>query len=293
MNRNHHLKLIENLEESLDLLKSETDDILIRSEKAVTFCKLALSEMRKLVLQDGFENQQNEIEFFKSIKPQAQSKLIYHTQIFIIEGKRPNSSNKVQRNYLNAELDKIQVFINDNLEFYHYYRCKTTSMDDHFFLRGKGDIRLYLSSIHYMIDEHFCSSHDHTVAFIQAYDILSIYLKKELAKLEIKSGKNDNILKEEDDITRPKLFWTGTKISLIEMLYAIHSTGAVNNGTVDIMLAVKFMERMFHIDLGDPYHAFIEIRSRTKDRTKFIDLLKSSLIKRLDEYDRFKPGDKK
>jgi hypothetical protein len=285
MNRNHHLKLIENLEENLDLLKSETDDILIRSEKAVTFCKLALSEMRKLVLQDGFENQQNEIEFFKSIKPQAQSKLIYHTQIFIIEGKRPNSSNKVQRNYLNAELDKLQIFTNDNLEFYNYYRCKTTSMDDHFFLRGKANIRLYLSTIHYLMDEHFCTSHDHTVAFIQAYDILSIYLKKELSKLETKSGKNDNPLKEEDNITRPKLFWTGTKIALIELIYALHSSGAINRGVIDIKWVVEFAERMFNINLDEPYHTFIEIKSRKKERTKFLDQLKNSLLKRLDESD--------
>ena len=72
--------------------------------------------MRDLVLKNGFENQQDEIEFFKKVKPKVYSQLIYHNQIFKIESKRPNSCDKVQRKFLVGELDKIQIFLNDNVQ---------------------------------------------------------------------------------------------------------------------------------------------------------------------------------
>ena len=281
---NECVKIIEDLEEKLVDLKSDTDHILISSEKAVMCCTSALTEMRDVVIQNGFKNQEDEIEFFKNIKPKIYSKLLYNTQIFHIESKRPNSSNKVQRKYLTAEMDKIQIFTNDNLEFYQYYRCNTTDLDDHFFLRGKADIRLYLSSIHFLIDEQFCTSHDHTVAFIKAYDILSIYLKKELGKLNSKYRASE-IMEKEEFLINSKLFWTESKIALVELIYAIYSTGALNHGVTDIKVIAEVLEKIFHIELGDLYHSFNDMRLRKKDRTKFIDHLKDRLLHRMEESD--------
>jgi hypothetical protein len=44
-------------------------------------------------------------------------------------------------------------------------------------------------------------------------------------------------------------------------------------------------EQIFNIDLGNYYHTFIEIRSRKSNSTKFIDKLKESLLKRIEESD--------
>jgi hypothetical protein len=265
-------------------LKSARYHILVQSEKAVAFCNLALIQMRDLVLKNGFENQQDEIEFFKKAKPKVYSQLIYHNQIFKIESKRPNSSDKVQRKFLVGELDKIQIFLNDNLEFYQYHRCNSNFLDDHYFIRGKGDIRLRLGNIDFLMDSLFCTNHDQTVACIKAYDILTIYLKQELEKLDSKFGRNE-IKEKEEYINESKLNWTETKIALIELIYAIHSTGAVNRGATDIKLLAEAFEQAFHIDLGDIYRSYIEIRARKKERTKFIDYMKESLIHRMDETD--------
>lgn len=289
MSCNECIKIIEDLEEKLVDLKSETDHILKYSEKAVISCITALLEMKDAVLQSGFDDQQDEIEFFKNIKPKVYGKLLYYAKIFSIETKRPNSSNKVQRKYLILELDKIQIFLNDNLEFYQYYRCNTTNLDDRFFVRGKADIRLCLGSLHFLIDPNFSTSHDHTVSVIMAYDMLSVYLKTELEKLDSKCGKNDNTEKEEEDLTGSKLFWTESKVALTELIYAIHSTGAVNKGVTDIKVLAEAFEEVFNIDLGDLYRTFIEIRLRKKERSKFIDHLKNRLLNRMDEADQKGP----
>lgn len=48
---------------------------------------------------------------------------------------------------------------------------------------------------------------------------------------------------------------------------------------------VKVFESTFNIDLGDFYHTFLELKSRKINRTKFLDSLKESLIKKMDEQD--------
>ncbi|HZK98144.1 MAG TPA: RteC domain-containing protein [Prolixibacteraceae bacterium] len=178
-----------------------------------------------------------------------------------------------KKKYLITEMDKIQIYTNDNLEFRQYYRCNTTNMDDHFFLCCNADFRIYLSNIHYLIDKQFCTSHDHTAAFIQAYDKLSIYLNKELGKLYTKFRESE-ILEMEENIINSKLFWSESKIALIELIYAIYSTGAVNHGVTDIKVLKEVFEKIFHIELGDLYHSFAEMRMRKKDRT----IGKTSLI---------------
>jgi len=277
--------IIEDLEKNLVELKSDTDHILISSEKAIVCCKTALTQMREIVIENGFRNEADEIEFFKNIKPNVYSKLLYNTEVFKVESKRPNSSNKVQRKFLIEEMNKIQSFTNDNLEFFQYYRSNTTNLDDHFFVRGKSDIRLYLSSVHFMIDEQFCTSHDYTVAFIKAYDMLSIYLKRELVRLDTKYG-TDEILELEKELLNSGLFWTETKVALVELIYAINSTGALNQGVSDIKVIAGVFEKIFHVELGDPYHFYAEMRLRKKERTKFLDLLKFHLIKRMDETEK-------
>jgi hypothetical protein len=86
-------------------------------------------------------------------------------------------------------------------------------------------------------------------------------------------------------ILSSKLFWTGSKTDLIELIYALDSSGSINSGTADIKEVASVCEQIFNIDLGNYYHTFIEIRSRKSNSTKFINSLKASLLKRLKKSD--------
>lgn len=59
-----YLEIIEGLEDFLAQLRSETDNLLMFSERAVSKSKTALLRMRDIVLSQGFKNQFKEIEFF-------------------------------------------------------------------------------------------------------------------------------------------------------------------------------------------------------------------------------------
>ncbi len=276
-------EIIKELDCNLEKLESETEDILHKAERGIKITKQVLEQLRGLVVNQHFKKASSEVIFFKNVKPQVYSKLIYYVKLFNIESKRPRSSNKSQTKYLNKHIDKLQNYFNDNIEFYHYYRRGAITLDEQYFMRGKADIRLYTDSFHFFTDKQFSISHDATVATILAYDMLIIHLKTEIDKLE--NNNSMEITNSPNQILSSKLFWTGSKTDLIELIYALQSSGSINSGTADIKEIASVCEQVFNIDLGNYYHTFIEIRSRKSNNTKFIDNLKESLQKRIEDSD--------
>ncbi|MEZ7514151.1 RteC domain-containing protein [Flavobacterium frigidarium] len=276
--------ILKKLDSELNVLEIEEEDILVRAEKGIKLAKQTLKKVRSIIVDYEFKTKSEEIHFFKCTKPKIYSKLIYYVKLFNIEGKRPRGSNKSQVKYLNNYIEKLQTYFNDNLDFYHYYRREATVFDEQYFLRGKADIRLFPDTFHFFVDEQFATSHDSTVATILAYDLLIVHLKREIDKLE----NNGNYASLRLLQSKTKITWTAHKIYLIELIYALHSTDVINNGTVDIKDIAYFVEKTFKVDLGDYYRAFLEIRMRKNGRTKFLDILKKQLTKRMDDTDNVK-----
>lgn len=273
--------IISELDKKLETLEIENNDSLYKSEVGITYTESSIKRLQKLVIAQGFKTLKSEIHFFKHIKPLVFSKLIYYVKLINIESKRPRSRSKSQLKYLNNHIDKLQIYFNDNLEFYHYYRRGSTFLDEQYFVRGKADLRLHPDSFHFFTDEQFSTSQDSKVATIMAYDMLIVYLQQEIEKLE----NNTETVIRKSMYKQSKLFWTGSKTDLIELIYALHSSGVVNSGTVDIKELASMFEQTFNIELGSYYHTFIEIRSRKSNSTKFLDKLKESLIKRIEDLD--------
>jgi len=118
------------------------------------------------------------------------------------------------------------------------------------------------------------SKNDLIIAEIMANELLYIYLEKEL-----------NLLKPCDieNYHEQSLKWTGSKVALVELIYALYSSRMINNGNVDIKELVTIFERLFDYNIGSPYQAFSEIKARRQDPTKFLDQLKDALLKRIEE----------
>lgn len=272
-------ELIAEFETKLEALESCNDDVLYVAESGITHAERCIKNLRKQVLENGFDSTQEEIFFFKHIKPQIFSKLIYYVKLYNIESKRPRSSPKFQVKYLNNQINKLQVYFNENLEFYHYYRRGATTLDEQYFVRGRSDLRSPTESFHFFIDEQFSTCQDITVATIMAFDMLIVYLQQEI---EILVTHHDNP-KSQSMKQSSKLFWTGSKTDLIELIYALHSSGAINSGAIDIKEMALGIEQFFNVDLGNYYHTFVEIRARKNSKTKFLERLIDVLNKRFEE----------
>lgn len=114
------------------------DDSDTSSDKAlymINFIRPLFEELREFIHQYTFQDDNEEILFFKDIKPFILSKLIYFNDIYTLELRKPNGSKEVLKEYYKKKQTTITEFCNANLDFYQYYRSKATHLDRYYFLR--------------------------------------------------------------------------------------------------------------------------------------------------------------
>lgn len=254
----------------------ELDDAL----RIIKFIQPMFNQLREYVMNYVFPSISAEIHFFKEQKPKILSRLLYFYKVYRIEMQFPNGSNEVARKYLCNELDSLTYFFNRNLDFYQYYRSNSTIYDEYYFVRGKVDLRLCTDSAQFDKDPNFSTGYDYKVAKIITNEMLRIYLNKRLMKLENNNQIEDN---PQRHLKYPFRF-TGKKVFLIELGYALVSSGDINNGNVEIKEMMKFLGMVFQVDLGDYYASYIAMKER-KDRTAYLHHLIESLVKRMNEDD--------
>lgn len=148
-------------------------------------------------------------------------------------------------------------------------------------MRGKTDIRLCTDSAQFDKDPNFSTGYDYKVAKILSNEMLRIYLNKKLQKLD----NENHIEKQYQSInTKVPIRFTGKKAALIELGYALVSSGDINHGNIEIKEFMNYLSTMFNIDLGGYYDAYIAMKER-KDRTSYLNKLIENLSKRMDEDD--------
>jgi len=262
------------LETAIQELGIETDSSVQRLEAVIHLILECLSDVKEYVLKRGFKNTEEEIRFFKYQKPAIVAKLIYYNAIYKIETKKPYGVKPI-RKYLKKELKKLKRFFDNNLDFYKYYRSNNSFLDEKMFLRGNHDIKLWLDTYYFQSDQSFFTSRDYKVAKLIANDLIPVYIEDQLY----------NTAQGNKLIISPKLNWTGSKVALIELIYALHYQGVFDNGKNDIRIIAQYFENTFGIDLGNFYQTYLELRNRKMNRTKFLDALREELIRRMGEQD--------
>lgn len=265
---------LRNLETAISELEIEADYSIQRIEAVINLILECLSEVKEYVIKKGFKNNEEEIRFFKHQKPVIFSKLIYYNTIYKIETKKPNGAKSIKK-YLNSELKKLKRYFDNNLDFYKYYRTNNTSLDEILFVRGNHDIKLCLDTGYFQSDLSFSTSHDYKVAKIIGNDLVQVYIEDQLYNKD-QEGKPK---------ASKKLNWTGSKVAIIELIYSLYYQGVFDNGNADIRLIAKYFEDVFNINLGNFYQTYLELRNRKMNPTKFLDTLRETLIKKMDEQD--------
>jgi len=273
-------QLLTDLNEQLNFVNLEIDDTLVRSEKAIEIIIKSVEKLKIIFFKENFKSHEQEIEFFKNIKPKFTSKLIYYNIIYKIEARLPNGGGRVVKIYIKNELEKIKDYFYKNYEFNRYHRTGSDYLDNKYYVRGAIDIKLAIDSFYFEADQNFTTSHDFKLAKIMAHDLVQLYLEDKLRAIDYKALKEKSQLNHNS-----KLTWTASKVALIELLYALQSQSAFNYGRADLKEIMDHFERTFNIDLGQYRRTFLEIRARKSERTKFINTLRVTLKKRMDDSD--------
>jgi hypothetical protein len=268
------------IESKIHTIESTENTSLERIKLIITCLDGSLRRLKKFIIHYEFTSREEEVLFFKELKPQIYGKLLYYVRLFKMEEKRP-SSNKVSENiFLSEQIKQLNLTFTNSLDFYKYYRSGDTSMDEKYFVREMYDWTLDIDPLSFDKDHEFSTSYDYEVANIIANDLLKAYLVSELKTVGDEVSNQMISL-----ISEKQLQWTDSKVSLIELVYGIYSSGSINHGVVELKDLVMCFEALFNMKMGDFYRTFIEIRERKKSRTQYIDQMKNTLIRRMDMLD--------
>lgn len=273
-----NLKLLAiDLKEELSLMEPELSHADIQ-EKAIRMCIALLQQFDFVVSQKPFNNQEDEIKYFKEIRQIPQHHLIYYYKLRKFHLHAPPFQVKAQKKYIEVEIDKVNDFYKQHRDFIQYIDRDETFLDVFYFTRDQSSLYIQQQSLDYLISPSLHTSHDVLLSKILAYRKYGRFLSQKFASLESQVG--DQKVKPS---TTPSLYWTGSKAGLTELVYSLYHAGILNRGKADIKDIAMALEHAFNFELGDIYRNFMEIRYRKKSRTKFLDELSEKLIHAMDQ----------
>ncbi|OJV76343.1 MAG: hypothetical protein BGO34_00425 [Bacteroidia bacterium 44-10] len=280
--KEYNSEILKEVHTELEIVDMESCNIsLEEAESMINFLNDCLEKMRSYFLSLDSIDSSDEICFFKEIKPEVLGFLLYFNKVHAIELKCPNGSNDTLKSYYENEQESLTYFFERNIDFYQYYRSKSTYLDEHYFLRKKKSYKLCVDSVHFVMDKHFSTGYDYKVAKIICNEMLRIYLNKKKHQIE----KQIIINKNRSSFPINDLKWTGPLIALVELGYSFDSSKYVNRGKADVKEIMIGLETLFNVDLGEYYRTYISIKDRKIERAKYLKIITDNFLRRMDEDD--------
>lgn len=271
-------KIVANLERKILPINSRFNRVFEEIEMGIFNSKATLKKLRIRISTEGFLSPADECLFFKTIKPKPLGYLIYYLMLTEFETDRPQANAKKIKKYIQDHLSNYQSYYLEHKDFYKYLKRNRTDRDSEYFLRSSGIIKFHPDVLQYCVDDGFSTSHDFILAKFFAHNLLIERLSNELKVLENPKANSGVQISTQ-------LQWTGNQIDLIELGYALHSVGAINNGNIDIKVLIHNLAQIVNIEVKEIYRVFHQIHSRKINQTKFLDLMKNSLKSKMDQAD--------
>lgn len=249
------------IESELTIVESSHDDFL-QTGAALGRMREMVYYLKELVRTYQFRDQQEEIQFFKKIKPALVSKYIYCETVATIQIHISYQDQERRTGYCESILRRLERFANRNEKFIRYYLSGRSDLDHYYFVRQRFPAKSL------SIDAAFTTGYDMKLSKILAHEMITKYVRS-ANKSQQGAG----------------LTWTGSKTDLIELIYALHSVGVFNGGSADLKQIADCFASVFKIGLGNYYRVFQDIRNRKTGQTLFIDQIKSKFIHKMAESD--------
>jgi hypothetical protein len=270
-------ELYARMKQELQISAIQSESILQKSEASIRITDNAIRDLKEFIVVYNFKDTDEEVKFFKTIKPQFLSERIFHLHIFQIESHLPIGGKEVLRNYYQNVISNISAYFEQHRLLYVYYRTGRADHDDKVFIRTPQS---GIFNDHYTLDmdNRFSTPYGQRLAKIQAYERVCDYLLTMMEQLD----NNTSVLRE--DVANG-LVWTDSNTALTELIYSLHARGAINHGKVTMkQIAMKF-EKTFNVRLGNIYQTIKDMRLRKKVRTVYLHNLIDSTEKKMDDTD--------
>ncbi|WP_127127952.1 RteC domain-containing protein [Pseudoflavitalea rhizosphaerae] len=262
-----HKKLLKELAE----VGNASQEPLVVARLSIDICVGVMKQVKEYILTNEFPAVEQEIDFFKKIKPSFQCRLIFYNDVFEILLKKPQFSKEETARYLNREFQKLKEFHKNHLDFSKYYRSGASDLDQLYFTR-KGALSKYSFHPQYLdSDSEFTSFSDYVVARGWANERLGEFLEDELEAL---SNPNQ---------TKTCLEWKDTVMSLVEYGYVFKSNNTFGDATLKQIF--EGLEAAFGIKVGNHSRYFQHILFRNEGPTAAQDKNKIGYLKYIDKIE--------
>lgn len=243
--------------------------------QGIELCNKVLAELKVQIEREDFTNLEEEIAFFKEIKPRVMAYLLYFMAVRSCERNKPRAGDSFQIRFLEKELKKANKFFYRNADFLDYMELGHTHLDHQLFTRSyRNDLSFSPLSTPYQFPS-FSTSHDMLWSRMKGMNLYIQYLQRALE--EFRPGRNPATAQKKHRV----LVWTASKTSLIELIYALYSDQAINHGGADLNAITCAFEDFFNIRLDNVYKTYAEIKGRKGSKTKFLEELMLNLHQKM------------
>ena len=273
---NYSEQVLTNLRRDLGILMLDGDNKLIQFESAFYLVDKALAKVKHYLSGYEFKTEEEEITFFKDLMSEFLKESVYFSELFNLESSKPPGPKKEIKRYFEGELKSIRSFLRNNQNLYNYLLLNKTNQDKVFFLRSSMT-PIYKPNLFWQtLDTRFCTVYTLYFARIKGSLALSEFIDYQLKLL---NGDEP----EPSYKRKNPLHWTGKKVELVELVYALKQTGVINHGRADLKEIAHRMGSFLGMNLQDFYKTFSEISIRKKSRTAFLDTLRDRLTDYLEK----------
>lgn len=257
-------QVLENLKREIERSFADGQDAFSKYSRSLFCVKSHIAELREFTYKYLFSDTEEEIDFFKNVKPVLLAQYYYYEALASYAAGKPFGDADRMKNYSHSFLSEIRIHYSKYLDFYTYCVSGSSNLDNIYFTRNStmiGEPEL---------DVRFSTKYD----LILARFICNQHLEETImSRIEVKPGTPE----------LSTLKWTAKKTHLVELVYALHQAAAFNNGKAELKEIAKAFEVLFNTSLDNLYKKFQEISLRKINRTMFIDELKVKLEQKLDE----------
>ncbi len=259
---------ISRLVEKLQLLEDSLNQANQDHYQAFEFVVACVQDMRDIVQKYGFEKKSHQIEFFRNVKPRVIGLLTYHRFILEYRSKERIADSVQMNQFAESVMREIRKTDEINEDIIHYLNSKSTHLDKIYFVQVRNLGTYNMMNHKALLDPDFSSLCDSVISNRIARKLIQSFLDQQ-SEVETNSSQ--------------KLIWTDSKAALVELIYALHYSRAVNEGNASLKEICRTFEKAFNIEVGNLYATFQDIQMRKGERAKYLISLVETFDRRLTE----------
>lgn len=206
-------QLLQEMTKSLQSIAGQEPLNLSKIKSSIDLVSDSLMKLKSYILTNPFPNDQEEINFFKKIKPQFDGNLIFYLMVLRLEQCMPISGSEGKHIRYEEELQKLQYFYDQHSSFWIYYQLDHTHLDRQYFLRVREKDLYYVQEENIYYDHLTNAPMSAVISRFYAYELFREYISQSLTIKERPAKKSKTI------------FWKGPKVTWIEIGYACKEAG--------------------------------------------------------------------